>query len=673
MPEFSPLVRAPDASDFSPSAIALGKAIGGLPDVFRQAQADQRALQFANIFQGGFPTLPDGTPDYQTIQRMIARFDPKAAINLSPEVQQQQFNRQIMGGDGGAPSGPPPGADQTGVGAQVAQYAATYGPQYGTPPDLIQRVAWAESRYQPGAVSPKGAGGVMQFMPETARDYGVNPRNVESSVRGGAQYLGDLLRRYNGNEGLAVAAYNWGESRVDNWLRNGANPRLMPTETLNYVRAVTAQPITAWTTQRGGTAVAELPSGAARTVPDAGRAPSLQFAGPPVSAAAAGPTTTGPGLTERALQQYAAGRAPSAYIESEFSALPPSAGQVTPRAAPTASERSATFSSDAQRAWPTAPPETAPWPTAPRADQAPAMPLVPRMTPREIQYRRLAAIAPNHQQSQYYLDLANQERAQHTPIAVRAGETLIDPGSGRVIATPGVSVGETGATLEADATNYRLTGRLPPNMGRGIQGNQQATTIRQRAVEQEINEGGNPADWPNRWQQFHAQGVGMSAGERTRATREENLKLILRAADAAIPAALEQSEKVGRTGWVPLNRIVQAGQVAASDPALRAFGMANLQLAEHWARAMNPQGVMRESDRDKALAFLSTADSPSTYRRLVRQLQTQIHRELTAVQGGTPEPGDGGATSAMPGVETARPGQNWITLPSGVKYRRTGE
>ena len=61
--------------------------------------------------------------------------------------------------------------------------------------------------------------------------------------------------------------------------------------------------------------------------------------------------------------------------------------------------------------------------------------------------------------------------------------------------------------------------------------------------------------------------------------------------------------------------------------------MANLQLAEHWARAMNPTGVMRESDRDLALGFLSTADSPQTYARAVAQLKKQIEREKGAVSG----------------------------------------
>jgi hypothetical protein len=87
--------------------------------------------------------------------------------------------------------------------------------------------------------------------------------------------------------------------------------------------------------------------------------------------------------------------------------------------------------------------------------------------------------------------------------------------------------------------------------------------------------------------------------------------------------------------------------VIASNPELRRFGMANLQLAEHWARAMNPTGVMRESDRDLALGFLSTADTKDTYRQVVNQLKTQITRERDAVRGAR---GDAHAPAATPGT-----------------------
>lgn len=176
------------------------------------------------------------------------------------------------------------------------------------------------------------------------------------------------------------------------------------------------------------------------------------------------------------------------------------------------------------------------------------------------------------------------------------------------------------------------------NVGRGAQGDAKLTAIKNRGADILVSEmgmtpGEAAAYMSKQLQAFKASGIGQSAEARTAGVREANLNLILKATEAAIPAALEASEKVGRTGWVPINRLIQRGQVIASTPELREFGMANLQLAEHWARAMNPTGVMRESDRDMALHFLDTADSPETYRRVVQQLQKQITRERDAVRG----------------------------------------
>jgi hypothetical protein len=174
------------------------------------------------------------------------------------------------------------------------------------------------------------------------------------------------------------------------------------------------------------------------------------------------------------------------------------------------------------------------------------------------------------------------------------------------------------------------------NLGIGTAGAENKVAIRNRATELLVKEGGmTPAQAAAYMsaanQEYEATGTGLKAQARTAGVREANLNIILKATDAAIPAAIEASRAVSRTGWVPLNQILQKGEVIASNPELKEFGMANLQLAEHWARAMNPTGVMRESDRDKALSFLSTADSPETYERAVLQLKKQIEREKAAV------------------------------------------
>jgi len=204
-----------------------------------------------------------------------------------------------------------------------------------------------------------------------------------------------------------------------------------------------------------------------------------------------------------------------------------------------------------------------------------------------------------------------------------------------VSAKPDGKMSEAATEIAArQVANGDLSGLT--NVGRGAQGDAKLTAIKNKGAEILMSEMGmSPKEaakyMSDKVQEFKAAGIGKSAAARTGATREENLNIILRATEAAIPAALEASKNVYRIGWVPINQLIQKGQVIANNPELREWGMANLQLAEHWARAMNPTGVMRESDRDKALEFLSTTDGPQTYERAVRQLEKQIIREKNAV------------------------------------------
>ena len=102
-------------------------------------------------------------------------------------------------------------------------------------PLLVHSVIQAESEYNPYALSPKGAQGLMQLMPATARRFGVsNSFNVAENIEGGVRYLKYLMDLF-GDEKLAVAAYNAGEEAV---LRYGGVPPYP--ETQNYVRAVSS-------------------------------------------------------------------------------------------------------------------------------------------------------------------------------------------------------------------------------------------------------------------------------------------------------------------------------------------------------------------------------------------------------------------------------------------------
>ncbi len=101
---------------------------------------------------------------------------------------------------------------------KYSPYIASAARRYHLDPDLIHAVILAESAYQPRARSPKGAIGLMQLMPQTARRLGVNnPWDPKQNIRGGAAYLRSLLDRYQGDLKLALAAYNAGENAVERY------------------------------------------------------------------------------------------------------------------------------------------------------------------------------------------------------------------------------------------------------------------------------------------------------------------------------------------------------------------------------------------------------------------------------------------------------------------------
>ena len=113
----------------------------------------------------------------------------------------------------------------------------------GLPAMFFVRLIWKESRFNPGAVSPKGAQGIAQFMPGTASDRGLDdPFEPRSAIVHSASLLADLRSEF-GNVGLAAAAYNAGAERVRAWLDGRSS---LPAETIGYVSFVTGRDAEEW-------------------------------------------------------------------------------------------------------------------------------------------------------------------------------------------------------------------------------------------------------------------------------------------------------------------------------------------------------------------------------------------------------------------------------------------
>lgn len=119
------------------------------------------------------------------------------------------------------------------------------------PVGFFTRLIWRESSFRAAAVSPAGAEGIAQFMPQTARERGLaDPFDPERAIPKAAGLLADLRRQF-GNLGVAAAAYNAGPARVLGWLRGQGG---LPAETRAYVRYVSGRNVEDWIGSRGAAA-----------------------------------------------------------------------------------------------------------------------------------------------------------------------------------------------------------------------------------------------------------------------------------------------------------------------------------------------------------------------------------------------------------------------------------
>jgi soluble lytic murein transglycosylase-like protein len=185
---------------FSAADVASKKAPAGRKLAIRNTSNSITAYQFFGDIQKALFSLKSSRP--LVTRRTASFYDSSARVTALPENL-----------------------------SMIMHEAAT---RYGLDPRLIAAVAHQESRYNPTAVSPVGAMGMMQLMPQTAKYLGVsNPFDARENVMGGARYLKTLLDTFDGDLDLTLAAYNAGPGAVRRY--RGVPPYQ---ETMNYVASI---------------------------------------------------------------------------------------------------------------------------------------------------------------------------------------------------------------------------------------------------------------------------------------------------------------------------------------------------------------------------------------------------------------------------------------------------
>jgi tape measure domain-containing protein len=186
------------------------------------------------------PTLATSMVDVGILAPMF-----KAAGVQSPSVHTYYIGQMLAAGlNNGLRDGLRDGRLSEEIEKIIAEAAA----KYGLDPKLIRAVIRKESRGNPRAVSPVGARGAMQIMPDTGRALGLRPDeffNPQKNIMAGSRYLRQQLDRFDGREDLALAAYNWGPHRktLDKALGTGqpVTDFKIPAETRNYVQQISQE------------------------------------------------------------------------------------------------------------------------------------------------------------------------------------------------------------------------------------------------------------------------------------------------------------------------------------------------------------------------------------------------------------------------------------------------
>ncbi len=169
------------------------------------------------VLRNGFTIRYDHQGKLQGITRLYLSRDPSTGFVDVPTEEIVSVERQEI------PLRQPPPAAQAATPENVDRWVSSASNQHQVDADLVRSVIRAESGFNPRAVSPKGAQGLMQLMPQTANQLGVKDAFAPGeNIEGGTRYLRDLLVLYHNDMAKALAAYNAGPQRVAQY--NGVPP-----------------------------------------------------------------------------------------------------------------------------------------------------------------------------------------------------------------------------------------------------------------------------------------------------------------------------------------------------------------------------------------------------------------------------------------------------------------
>jgi soluble lytic murein transglycosylase-like protein len=194
------------------------------------------AILVAPAFAGEYAVLASGMRlriDRHESEAGIVRLYSQAGFTEVPESSIERFETDDYIPPPPPPPEPAPVAEVKAPPRDAKTMVRDAAGKYALPPAFVASVANVESAFKTNAVSPKGAIGVMQLMPGTAKALAADPNDPEQNIDAGTRLLRELLIKYNGDVAKALAAYNAGPGAVDKY--DGVPPYA---ETQNYVGKV---------------------------------------------------------------------------------------------------------------------------------------------------------------------------------------------------------------------------------------------------------------------------------------------------------------------------------------------------------------------------------------------------------------------------------------------------